>query len=260
MADKRGETAHGSGPKETVFGQGRILLKFRPSYPDALLRWLESESTFSRASIVADIGSGTGILSEMLLRNGNIAFGVEPNEDMRKTAERNLSAYANFRSINGSAESTGLSDESVDFVMAAQSFHWFEPIRAKAEFRRILRQTGWVVLIWNRRKTLTPFLRAYDQLVKGENIVERRVRHEDLTKETLRAFLGNYREVRLPNFQSLNYEGLVGRLLSASYTPLPGDPQHERVLSRLRSIFDRFQSDGYVTFEYETEVYAGQPL
>jgi len=183
---------------------------------------------------VSDIGSGTGILSEILLKNGNIVFGIEPNEEMRRTAERSLSNYPNFRSINGSAESMGIPDTSVDFIIAAQSFHWFDPHRAKIEFRRVLKTEGWVVLIWNTRKSSTPFLRAYDELVKELSIVERRVRHEDLSSKTLRDFLGDYREVKLPNFQDLDYEGLVGRILSASYTPLPGEPQHDQVMMRLR--------------------------
>lgn len=232
--------------------------KYRPRYPDAILQYLEHELSFSRAAIVADVGSGTGILSEMLLKNGNTVFGIEPNEDMRKTAETNLLMYPNFRSINGSAETTTLANDSVDFITAAQSFHWFDPPRAKTEFRRILRYGGWVVLVWNTRKTSTPFLQAYDQLTKEAAMKKRRVRHEEITGASLSRFLGSYRAVKFPNSQDLDYDGLVGRLLSASYAPLPGEPSHEQTLARLSEIFNRYQVKGVVEFEYETEMYAGQ--
>ena len=218
---------------------------------------MEQVLCFSQDSVVADVGSGTGILSELLLKNGNRVFGVEPNEDMRRTAETNLAKYKNFRSIGGSAELTTLENGSVDFITAAQSFHWFNPEKARVEFRRILRPKGWVVLIWNTRKTSTPFLQAYDKLVSSISD-NRRVRHEDLSDQALRSFLGNHRAVKLDNSQELDYEGLVGRLLSASYAPLRGEPLFDEVVTQLSELFNRHQAYGLVTFDYVTEVYAGQ--
>ena len=148
-----------------------IIRAIVPVTPVSLLRYLEQELLeqelcFSQTSVVADLGSGTGVLSEVLLKNGNRVFGVEPNEDMRRIAEANLAKYKNFRSISGSAESTTLENGSVDLITAAQSFHWFNQELTRAEFHRILRR-GWVVLIWNTRKTSTPFLRAYKELVSS---------------------------------------------------------------------------------------------
>ena len=206
---------------------------------------------------MADVGSGTGILCELLLKNGNRVFGVEPNGDMRRAAEANLAKYKNFRSISGSAESTTLEDGSVDFITAAQSFHWFDAEETRAEFRRILRDGGWVVLIWNTRKTSSPFLQAYDDLVSWLSD-DRRVRHEDVSAQALRSFLGDYRAVKLDNSQKSDYEGLVGRLLSASYAPLRGEPLFEEMITKVSELFNQHQVDGVVTFEYVTEVYAGQ--
>jgi ubiquinone/menaquinone biosynthesis C-methylase UbiE len=219
---------------------------------------LKQELCFSQASVVADVGSGTGILSELLLKNGNRVFGVEPNEDMRLIAEANLAEYRNFRSISGSAESTTLENGSVDFITAAQSFHWFNQEQTRGEFRRILRNGGWVVLIWNTRKTSTPFLRSYDELVSWVSD-NRRVRHEDVSDQALRSVLGkDYRTIKLDNSQKSDYAGLVGRLLSASYAPLRGEPLFHEMITKLSEVFNRHQVDGVVTFEYLTEVYAGQ--
>ena len=232
--------------------------RYRPRYHDAILHYLERELSFSRTSILADVGSGTGILSEMFLKNGNMVFGIEPNENMRSVAQTRLLMYPNFMSINGSAESTTLADDSVDFITAAQSFHWFDPALAKVEFRRILRNRGWVILIWNTRKTSTPFLQAYDRFVREVSMDKRRVRHEDLGDTALTSFLGDHRVAKMSNFQEFDYEGLVGRFLSSSYAPLPGEPSYEQTLAKLSEIFTRCQHNGVVSFEYETEVYSGQ--
>ncbi len=243
-------------PKKRFSKHAEYYSRYRPRYPDSLLRYLERELSFSQDSVVADVGSGTGILSELLLKNGNRVFGVEPNEDMRRTAEANLRKYRNFRSISGSAESTTLENGAVDFITAAQSFHWFNPEKARAEFRRILRDGGWVVIIWNTRKTSTQFLQEYDQMVS--RVTRRTRRHEDVSETTIRAFLGPYRVVKLNNSQKLDYEGLVGRLLSSSYAPLPGEPLFDEMIGKISELFNHHHVDGVVTLDYETEVYAGQ--
>jgi SAM-dependent methyltransferase len=244
-------------PKERFSNRVANYAMYRPRYPDAILKFMKQELNLSGLGVIADIGSGTGILSEMFLRNGNMVFGVEPNKEMRQAAEPFLAAYPNFRSINGSAESTTLPAHSVDFITAAQAFHWFDRAKAKEEFRRILKPHGWVVLVWNTRRKSTPFLQAYEKLVQDYSR-EDRVKHEDLDERTLAEFLGMYKSNTFDNFQPLDYEGLLGRLLSASYAPLPGDPKHESMLAELHRIFDTFQTDGLIRLEYDTEVYCGQ--
>jgi hypothetical protein len=231
---------------------------YRPKYLDTLLNYLESQLSFSRRSVVADVGSGTRILTELLLKNGNAVFGIEPNEDMRRIAETRLSHYPGFTSVDGSAESTTLESNSVDFITAAQSFHWFQFREARAEFRRILQMNGWVVLIWNTRKTSTPFLLGYEGLVNwvaGDG--KKRVKHEDLTDTAISQFLGKHRVMKLDNSQQLDLKGMIGRVLSASYSVLPGEPMHTEFVKRARDLFDRYQQDGMVKLEYWTKVYAG---
>src|SRR5215218_5273176 len=141
-------------------------VKYRPGYPPSVLCLLEGECGLDSGSAVADVGSGTGILSELFLKNGNRVYGVEPNREMREAGERLLSSYTNFVSLDGRAEATTLEDTSVDFVTAGQAFHWFDPPHARREFMRILRPGGWVVLVWNdRRTTGTPFLEDYERLL-----------------------------------------------------------------------------------------------
>ncbi|MGB7230441.1 MAG: class I SAM-dependent methyltransferase, partial [Candidatus Acidiferrum sp.] len=143
-------------------------LHYRPGYPSAIRDLLRSECGLRPGHLVADIGSGTGFLSELFLKNGNRVLGIEPNEEMRRAGEEYLASYDGFASINGSAESTTLGDASVDFVAAGQAFHWFDQDVARREFIRILKPAGWAVVIWNERLTdTTPFLRDYESLLRN---------------------------------------------------------------------------------------------
>src|ERR1700741_5113245 len=141
-------------------------IRYRPGYPPQVLETLRKECGMMPAHLVADIASGTGIWTRMLLENGNLVYGVEPNVDMREAGERLLTAFPKLRSVDGKAEATGLPDASVDFVTAAQAAHWFDRERACREFSRILRPSGWLVLLWNEREVdTTPFLSDYEQLL-----------------------------------------------------------------------------------------------
>jgi SAM-dependent methyltransferase len=245
-------------PKQRFSGHAEYYAKYRPSYPYSVLEYMERELGFSAKSLVADAGSGTGIFAEMLAQNGNRVFGIEPNDEMRKIAEANLSSNRNFTSIKGSAEATTLPATSVDFITAAQSFHWFDHAKARQEFRRILREKGWVILLWNTRLTNTSFLEAYDRMIKGSTVERRGIKHEDITEELLSSFLGKYRSVELSNFQECDEAALKGRVLSASYVPLPGDPSYARLVESLGELFRQYEVGGRVRFEYLTELYAGQ--
>ena len=236
-------------------------LRYRPSYPPQVLNLLREECGLTPDSIVADVGSGTGILSELLLRNGNTVFAIEPNREMREAAERLLAQYERFHSIDGTAEATGLPYRSVHFVTAGQAFHWFDHDRARVEFARILERGGWAVLVWNDRRTdSTPFLREYQQLLHDHAPEYGQVTHKNVGPEDFARFFGpgGYRTATFPNHQLFDFDGLRGRLLSSSYAPEPGQPGHDNMLSRLRELFDAHQQDGKVTFEYETQVFFGR--
>ena len=235
--------------------------RYRPGYPNGVIALLESECGLTKTSTIADIGSGTGILTELLLRNGNKVFAVEPNAVMREFAERALADRENFVSVDASAESTTLNDGSIDLVIAAQAFHWFDLPKVKREFARILKATGWIVLIWNeRRLDSTPFLQQYEALLLRYGTDYQKVRHENITSEIADFFLPETFHLKtLENAQHFNFQALKGRLLSSSYTPDATHPNFEPMLRDLESVFADNQKDGTVTFEYETRIYYGHP-
>jgi SAM-dependent methyltransferase len=233
---------------------------YRPEYPPAAIEHLQNECGITHDSVIADIGSGTGILTRMLLDNGNRVFAVEPNFDMRKAGEEFLSRYSGFISVAGSAEATTLADHSIDLVTAAQAAHWFDREKARREFVRILKPGGWLVLLWNERCTdTTPFLREYEQLLLTYGTDYQDVRHERTTSAIDAFFAPSpYKERSFENQQEFGYEALEGRLLSSSYTPQPDHPNYAAMLRELRRLFDEHQSRERVLFEYSTRVYYGQ--
>jgi ubiquinone/menaquinone biosynthesis C-methylase UbiE len=236
-------------------------IKYRPGYPRAVIETLQSECRLSSDSAIADVGSGTGILTEMFLRNGNVVYGVEPNREMRGAAERLLKDYPRFRSVAAKAEETALPDHSVDFITAGQAFHWFDREKTRVEFARILRPGGWIALIWNERVVdTTPFLVAYEQLLKDYSTDYEQVDHRRIDAAVIREFFGsdNFRLKQFKNVQVFDYEGVKGRLLSSSYAPEEGHPKYEPMMAELQRIFQAHQAEGKVIFEYVTQMYYGQ--
>jgi SAM-dependent methyltransferase len=235
-------------------------IRYRPGYPPEALAALKTECGLTPVHVVADIASGTGIWTRALLENGNAVFGVEPNADMRQAGERLLAGFPRFSSVAGTAEATALADESVDFVTAAQAAHWFDRQCSRKEFVRILKPGGWLVLLWNERETdTTPFLREYEQLLLTYGTDYAEIRHERTTDKVNEFFDPlPYQEQTFAMRQEFDYTGLEGRLLSSSYAPGPGHPQHEAMLRDLRRIFDKHAVAGRVFCDYKTRVYFGR--
>ena len=235
-------------------------VRFRPGYPPDVVDLLRKECGLTRGSVVADVASGTGIFSRILLENGNRVLGVEPNLEMRKAGQEFLAAYPNFTSVEGTAEGTTLGDHSVDLVTAAQAAHWFDRPKARREFMRILKPGGWTVLLWNERRVdSTPFLREFEQLLLSYGTDYQSVRHERTTEEIETFFAPSPFQVRTFEYlQQFDYPALEGRLLSSSYTPQSDDVAYRPMLQALRRIFEAHQQNGRVAFEYNTLVYFGR--
>jgi SAM-dependent methyltransferase len=235
-------------------------VRFRPGYPPEVFELLQRECGLAPDSVIADIASGTGIFTRMLAENGNRVFGVEPNDKMRRAGERLLESYSGFTSIAGTAEATTLPDHIVDIVAAAQAAHWFDREKARREFVRILKPGGWLVLLWNERRTdSTPFLREYEHLLLSYGTDYQEVRHERTTAEIADFFSPSpFRSRNLEMRQEVDYTGLEGRLLSSSYTPTSDHANYDTMLRELRRIFDAHQIDDRVSLEYNTLVYYGR--
>lgn len=235
-------------------------VRYRPGYPPQVLDLLRQQCGLQPSHTIADIASGTGIFTKMLLENGNCVFAVEPNAEMREAGKNMLAVFDQLTTIAGTAEDTTLDSDSVDFVAAAQAAHWFDRRRARKEFCRILKPGGWCVLIWNERRTATtPFLRDYEQLLLTYGTDYKKVRHER-TMAVIHEFFAPapYRESVFDLRQRFDYEGTAGRLLSSSYAPLQGHPNYIPMMHDLRRIVEAHAHDGLVEFEYNTRVFYGK--
>jgi ubiquinone/menaquinone biosynthesis C-methylase UbiE len=233
---------------------------YRPHYPPELIERLQVECNLLPTHVVADIGSGTGLLTELFLKNGNRVFAVEPDAEMRRAAEEDLGANPLFTSIAATAEATTLEASSVDMITVGQAFHWFNHDAARQEFLRILVPKGWVALVYNLERNdgsafgdaFEAFWRTY--LDPNAQFNERR-RPDYITR-----FFegGELMDMRLDNFQVCDFDSLKGRILSASRSPQAGDPEYAAMVDDLIAIFNQHQDGGTVTLDYETLILYGQ--
>jgi len=247
--------------KERFSARVQNYVKFRPDYPDQLLDTIFTDLELDPEAWVADIGSGTGKFTRLLLERGQAVYAIEPNAEMRQAAEESLAANSRFVSVNGSAEQTTLPDAAVQAIVCAQSFHWFELNQAREEFRRILVPGGKVALIWNKRDVQRDrFAQAYESLLRKYAPEYEHVKHSRLGAAEFGDFFldGKYTKQVFDYGQQLTFDELLGRALSSSYTPLQGVEDYEPFVADLRALFTANEQNGCIGFHYKTELYSGE--
>jgi len=232
-------------------------VKYRPGYPIEIIDFLQDAYQLSTDKIIADIGSGTGISSQLFLDKNYRVIGIEPNKEMREKSVELLGGYENFSVIDAAAENTGLDVHSIDVIIAGQAFHWFDKTACKKEFERILKPKGLIALIWNERLAKSEFEQEYNELIVKHSIDYVKVDHRKIDEKTVRDFFHpNPVELKVfPNRQIFDFEGFKGRLFSSSYIPDEDDPRSIRMVADLKVLFDKYQSNNTLTFRYATKVY-----
>ncbi len=234
-------------------------VRFRPGYPAEVAHVVRRECGLPDGAVVADVGSGTGFLARVFLDAGFDVIGVEPNREMREAGDELLRPYPKFRSVNGTAEATTLGAASCDAAVAGQAFHWFDVEKTRAEWRRILKPGSSAALIWNERSDATELMRAV------ENVIDRFANDRDRSiREGGRSRIAGFfapaavKLTELPNYQDFDFDGLLGRVYSCSYIPHEVEPEAERMERELRTVFERFEENGKIRFDYKTQIYSGR--
>lgn len=247
-------------PTERFTQTVQDYIKYRPSYPQKSVDVLVNECGLTPHTIIADVGSGTGILSKLFLDYGNVVYGVEPNQPMREAAQAYLKDYPNFHSVNGTAEATALPNQSVDIITVGTAFHWFNALKTKVEFQRLLKPHGWVLLVWNVRDGSSRFMQEYEQLILKYGTDYRDSNAQRFDQTALDHFFepATLKTSSFRNAQSFDWDGLQGRLSSASYSLRPGDPLFNDMKQALKNLYDTYQRRGAVEFLYQTKMYYGR--
>jgi len=246
--------------KERFSDRVEDYVRYRPGYPQDIIDFLQSAYGLSRDKQIADIGAGTGISTELFLNAGYKVIAVEPNKEMREKAIELLRSFTGFSAIDGGAENTGLPPESIDAIICGQAFHWFDVIKAKEEFKRILKPEGIVALIWNERKTESVFEKEYDALIVRHAKDYVKVNHRNIDYEHIAAFfkpMPCHLEI-FKNRQVFDYAGLEGRLLSSSYMPQRTEPGYTEMARDLKALFNRYKANNQIMIHYDTKVYVGK--
>ncbi len=241
--------------------KAEVYAKYRPSYPSEYIEYLISEADLNENCMIADIGSGTGILSRQLLDKGFTVIGVEPNDDMRTLAEQTLKPDSHFISVDAVAEKTTLNDSSLDLITVAQAFHWFDIEQFRLECQRILKQDANVNLVWNSRdgasdinKESADICQKYCPNFKGFSggIEETPIPFQDFFRD------GKYDFKNFRNDLQLNLIGFLGRYLSASYSPKKTDKEYNPFISALSNLFEKYSNNGNIVIPNITRSYLGQ--
>lgn len=234
-------------------------VKYRPGYPTAVYDTLRQYANLTADSRIADIGSGTGILTQLLLEHGHMVVGVEPNKEMREASQQLLAEFEGFTAVHATAEATTLPDHSLDLITAGQAFHWFNHAQARPEFQRVLKPGGWVGLVWNQRRVADrPSMQAYEALMYQYS-----EQYEELNQANsypeIEPFFGQPPlTFTFDNIQLFDFDGLRGRFLSSSYAPTPGHPLYEAAMADLQGVFEQWGENGRFPFIYITRLFLGQ--
>lgn len=242
--------------KERFSERVENYVRYRPGYPQALFSYIKDRLGIGPASTVADVGAGTGIFTRLVAPFAGRVYAVEPNAPMREAAERSFLDFSNISSVDGSAEATGLPGASVDVVTAAECFHWFDPAAFRAECLRILKPGGKAAIIWNTREEGSWLTEACHRLWMQYSPDYACVAKPHMGEKSLRTFFdGACQSERFDNPQRQDRAAFIGRLLSASYSPLPGQPQYTPFLAELNALFDAHARNGAVEFAYSATLY-----
>ena len=246
--------------KQRFSSRVQNYIQFRPGYPVEIIPALQLEIGLKPDDTIADIGSGTGLSSKLFLENGNTVYGVEPNEPMRKAAEGFLNEYSNFKSIHGSSEATTLPNNSIDLIVCAQAFHWFDRTRTKLEFQRIAANEAHLCLIWNDRNETDIFMQAYEKLIMEYSIDYTKISHRNISPEIIQDFYTphTFNKFTFHHEQQFNLEGLIGRIISSSYMPNTSDKNFPQLKNAITHLFNSYKQNETVTFAYNTFLYIGK--
>jgi len=246
---------------ERFTGRAAIYERYRLRYPpDTILNLLRAWCGLQPNWLIADVGAGTGMFSEVFLSNDNPVIAIEPNREMRAACEELLRTWPHLEVRDGTAEATGLANASINMVAAGRAFHWFDIPRALAEFRRILQPDGWLVLVsLGRDKGEDPQSRDFEHLLTHHGIDDHYARTGFRVHENLHEFFAtDHHHFEIDGQQHLDWDTFLGQTLSLSVVPQPGHPRAETFHQLLHDYFNTHATNGILTASTKCWIDAGR--
>lgn len=245
--------------EEKFSGKAEIYQKYRPYYPRSLfdllyLRYVDSDA------VIADIGSGTGKFAKLLLDRGNTVYCVEPNVDMMDKAKILLARYDGFRPVCASAENTSLPDSSVDFITAAQAFHWFDKRAFAKECKRISKGKAVCALVWNAYDSKSTAVKELETLnfsclTKFKGFAGGMSPESGVTD-----FFQQYETFNFSEDHHFDSDSFIGRCFSSSYSPDRQSEEGKRYLSLLNDFFEKHSERDVLSLPVSTVCHIGTLL
>ncbi|HEY5589563.1 MAG TPA: class I SAM-dependent methyltransferase [Paludibacter sp.] len=232
--------------------------QYRPNYPTSLVAFFKEQKLLKKTDLVAEFGCGTGKLTNLLLKNGNFVYGVEQDEEMQDFLSERFSANHNFCLVKKTAENSGLAKKEFDLIIAAQSFHLFNPIKAKEEFYRILKNNGNIVLIWyhwNMNQEIShKILNLFYTFREKQQQQERTQIGLDFFIELFHPNTVQHRIIDTIT-QKFSTHEFLNSMLSSSYASITNDKLRTEYLDEAENIFTQCSKNGYVEYSFNLEVY-----
>lgn len=231
--------------------QAIVYSEVRPAYhPDLVVRFAER---FGQGAVV-DLGAGTGIFTRQLVDVGLDPIAIEPVAAMRQTLKE---AQPDAKVMEGTAEATGLVDNTVATVVVAQAFHWFDHPRALAEIARVLRPGGHLVCVWNVRDESVDWVNRWTKIV--DRHASGTPRYRDMAWRRAidgEAMFELVDEWSTPHPIPATPDTVVARALSTSFIAALGAPARGAVLDEIRTLAESV-GEGF-EFPYRSEMQAWQ--
>lgn len=244
--------------KKEFNDKAKDYAKGRPTYAKEVLNEIKALGIHKKSTI-ADIGAGTGLLTNLVGELGCSVLAVEPNSEMIHQCQEYCFIHPNIQYHQACAEKTQLDAHSIDLITIAQAFHWFDKAKCKIEFQRILKDGGYVMTVWNEMQENHEFSKNYLNLIH-EYAVKTTAGNGFFNphQEKLNFFGQDYQKTEYDYFQTLTEEELLANAASLSYTPSKLDAKFTDFKKALHQLFDAYQENGIVNLHYKTEICIGQ--
>jgi SAM-dependent methyltransferase len=241
--DATPDWAHSFGGVAAAYERGR------PTYPAEAVRWLVGDTP----ATVLELGSGTGKLTRVMVELGHDVHATDPDAAMLAQLE---AALPGVRTVVASAEDIPLGDESVDVVIAAQAFHWFDLDRALPEIARVLRPGGRIALVWNQRNEKIPWVRKLGNVIGRQD-------HLDEPAEALiySELFGFVEDKTFSHWQTVDRQSIQDLVLSRSNVAVLDDEGRAAKLAEVLALYDDYGRgmDG-MQLPYDTRCFRAQVL